>query len=270
MINTDKKIHIGILGAMPEEINSIIKKLDDVKTLRFGDLIVSTGVWYLSKTSYIFITAAWSGWGKVSASRAVTRLISSRINGLPIDLIIFTGVAGSASKNVSQWDVVIADKIYQHDFDARPLFDEFIIPAINKKYLSPKNFILKTIEKTINSQISNLNTPFKKIHIGSIATGDQFISSKEIVNSLSKRIDNLLALEMEGAAVAQVCFQEDIPWLVIRVISDNADEEASEKFEDFLNKYNNKSASLIGFLLKELGKKEFIKRIKSFQKINSE
>ena len=258
MINLDRKKHIGILGAMPEEVNSIIEKLKNVKKVKHGDLNIFSGVWYFTESSYINVSVAWSGWGKVSAARAATRIISSQIIDIPLDLFIFIGVAGAASENLKQWDIVIADKIYQHDFDARPFFDELTIPALGNKYLSPQNLILKNAYEVINRRLEEDKSPFNNIYIGSVATGDKFINSQKIINKLSKKIDNLTAIEMEGGAFAQVCFQENIPWIVLRVISDNANEEASEKFEDFIKKYNKSSAILISFLLEEIANKIWI------------
>ena len=67
--------------------------------------------------------------GKVSAARATTRLLSVKYNKVPIDLMIFTGVAGAVNNKLKQWDIVIADSLIQHDMDARPIYDKFVIPA---------------------------------------------------------------------------------------------------------------------------------------------
>ena len=74
------------------------------------------------------LSLAWSGWGKVSAARAATRLLASDPS---IDLLLFTGVAGAADPALRQWDVVLADAVVQHDMDARPLFPQFTLPAVN-------------------------------------------------------------------------------------------------------------------------------------------
>ena len=81
---------------------------------------------------------AWSGWGKVSAARAITRILASKNK---IDLIIFTGVAGAANNNLSQWDIVIAEEVIQHDMDARPIFEKFVLPPLNKAKLKSENFL---------------------------------------------------------------------------------------------------------------------------------
>jgi len=120
LLSFEKKIHIGILGAMPEEVNSFVDKLVDIKEFKFGDLRIFNGIWRPNKKTYnsasIHVSLAWSGWGKTSASRAVTRMLSTKLIDIPVDMIIFTGVAGATSSLLNQWDVVIADKIYQQDF----------------------------------------------------------------------------------------------------------------------------------------------------------
>ena len=115
--------HIAILSAMPEEVGSILNNLSDIKISQYGDLTINNGLWTDPKTkSKIFITAAWSGWGKVSAARAATRIIcSSEKISLPIDLFIFTGVAGAINSDLKQWDIIVPNKVCQYDMDARPI-----------------------------------------------------------------------------------------------------------------------------------------------------
>ena len=88
--------HIGILCAMPEEIGSTLENLKNIKITKYGDLKIYSGEWRFSKlfsnSPCIYLSVAWSGWGKVSSSRAATRLISHKLNKLKIDMILFTGV----------------------------------------------------------------------------------------------------------------------------------------------------------------------------------
>lgn len=254
-INLNMPIHIGLLGAMPEEVESCVKKLQNVKKIEHGDLTIFSGElnFISSKNQKIQISLAWSGWGKVSAARAATRLISEANNKNPIDLLLFTGVAGGADKNLEQWDIVVAKAVIQHDMDASPIFDKFIIPSIKQKYLYslPKysNWAYSLLEKSINSgELSN----FRKVSRGIIATGDQFISSKLLISKLAVEIPGLSAVEMEGASVAQVAYQEGVPWVIVRVISDSADEKAADNFNMFLEKYKELSWNLIETLLRNI------------------
>lgn len=244
---------------MPEEVGIILDNLDSINSSKFGDLEIHSGKFTLDNKREILLTIAWSGWGKVSAARATTRLLSSNFNSTPIDIVIFTGVAGAVDKKLSKWDVVIADSVIQHDFDARPIFDKFVIPALNEKKIIPN---LKLVDKTFNelrkelSQKKFLN--FGNLYKGLIATGDIFISNTIKLNQLSKDITGLYAVEMEGASFAQVAFQEKINWLVLRIISDSANENAFDEFNKFLSEYKLISFELIKSLVNIVAKGDMI------------
>ena len=247
------KLHIGILCAMPEEIGSTTENLKNLSEKIYGDLKIFSGELYSDQkeNSTLLISVAWSGWGKVSAARAATRLISSTFQNQLIDLLIFTGVAGGANLSFNQWDIVIPNELVQHDMDARPLYEKHVIPALKAaKIRSPKNWVKWSTEVLRESISRNEIRPFLKVKNGLVATGDRFIASKIIIETLSKELPGLSAVEMEGAAVAQVAVQEGIPWLIIRVISDGADNSAEKNFIDFLEKYKKYSWDLINVLLK--------------------
>ncbi len=249
--------HIGILCAMPEEIGSTLDNLRNIETKTFGDLKIYSGDWCFSdassKNPHIYLSIAWSGWGKVSAARAATRLISHKFNELKIDVIFFTGVAGAINPKLKQWDIVIADELIQHDMDARPLFKKHEIPALKKVKIKSResisNWTLNTLKNSIKD--GSLET-FGDLYRGLIATGDKFISNKEDVKNISKDIKDLFAVEMEGASVGQVAQQEKVPFQIIRVISDEANESSPEDFSKFLKKYNQHSAKLISALVENL------------------
>ena len=231
---------------MPEEVGIILSNLESINSSKFGDLELYSGKFFLDNSREIYITTAWSGWGKVSASRATTRLLSSQYNKIPVDTAIFTGVAGAINTKLKKWDVILADSVIQHDMDARPIFDKYVIPALNDKKIVPDiNFLNNTFNK-LNKELNKKNfSKFGSLYKGLIATGDMFISSREKINQLSKEIIGLYAVEMEGAAFAQVAFQEKVNWLVLRLISDEANETASSDFNEFLSEYKLKSFDLI-------------------------
>ena len=168
-----ERIHIGLLSAMPEEVGKTLNYLKNTTSTSYGDLIVHTGEWILDKSSNveIHISLAWSGWGKVSASRAATRLLNTAEQNKNLDLIIFTGVAGSGKASLKQWDIVIANEVIQHDMDARPLFKKYYIPALGiDKIKSPQNltnWIFKVLENT--KKVGNLSK-FGSIKKGLIAS----------------------------------------------------------------------------------------------------
>jgi adenosylhomocysteine nucleosidase len=238
-----RALHIGVLGAMPEEIGSDLSHLQQLESEQHGDLTIHHGTW----AEGIRLSLAWSGWGKVSAARAATRLLSSAPD---IDLLLFTGVAGAADPALTQWDVVLADAVVQHDMDSRPLFPRFTLPALNRAQLNPDTSWLRWASTALAkaAQAGELDG-FGLPSTGLIATGDRFIGDADVLDALREALPGLKAVEMEGAAVAQVAEQEGIPWLVLRVISDGADATAAQSFGDFIQMYDHRAWCLLQALL---------------------
>ena len=242
--------HIGILSAMPEEIGTILEDLQDIKKVNFGDLNIYSGKWVNKNNQYIYLSIAFSGWGKVSAARATTRLIGNNYKNIPVEFILFTGVAGSAQNDINQWDIVLGKCLIQHDMDATPLFDKLVIPPLKQKELIPNENILEHLFKRLtNNDLISKYSKYGKVKKGIIASGDQFVSDQESFMKILSNIPNLSAIEMEGAAFAQVSIQEELPWLVIRVISDNANEGSEEEFSEFVKTYKKCSHQLITVLV---------------------
>ena len=249
-----KSINIALLSAMPEEVISTIENLENLTLKKFGDLKIYHGKLKKKVKNYdsVYITLAWSGWGKVSAARAITRILAGTNQ---IDLIIFTGVAGAANNNLSQWDIVIANEIIQHDMDARPIFEKFVLPPLKKARLESDTFLVNWIYDSLSKSIKNGNlNKFGLIKKGLIATGDSFISEESVIKRLKYELPDLQAIEMEGGAVAQVAEQEGIPWVIVRVISDNADDNSAKDFDQFLKDYVLSSWKLIDCFLQDIPK----------------
>ena len=249
--------HLGILSAMPQEIGTLVENLEEIKIKNYGDLKVYFGIWKNPKTkNKVKITFAWSGWGKVSAARAATKIITISHNiSLPIDLLIFTGVAGGISPEMRQWDIIIPDKVCQYDMDARPIFNKFVIPQLKKIYLEPKFEFHQWAINSISKNLKNKTlSKFGKLTIGLIGTADRFISNEESRNLIIKDLPEIKAVEMEGASVAQVATQEGINWLLIRVISDSANDSAAQNFNEFLEDYSLFSWKIIEVLLTNINK----------------
>ena len=237
-------LHMGLLGAMPEEIGSDLSHLKDLSCSNHGDLTIHRGSW----NDKVQLSLAWSGWGKVSAARAATRLLASEPR---IDVLVFTGVAGAADPMLRQWDVVLADSVVQHDMDARPLFPRHTIPALKQDKLKPRQAWFDWAKTALLAAHEEGELfGFARPRNGLIATGDRFIGDPAILQALRDHLPNLQAVEMEGAAVAQVAEQEGVPWLVMRVISDGADETAAQNFENFVKRYEQQAWRLIEALLK--------------------
>ena len=170
-------LRLGLLSAMPEEIGSALSHLKNLSCSDHGDLRVHRGSW----GDTVHLTLAWSGWGKVSAARAATRLLASEPS---IDLLIFTGVAGAADSALSQWDVVLADALVQHDMDARPLFPRFTLPALKQDRLQPQPAWFNWAKTALLEAHSagDLNG-FARPSSGLIATGDRFIGDPAVLQA---------------------------------------------------------------------------------------
>lgn len=250
---------IGILSAMPAELTDIQQKISKAKTVNG----VTTG-----KVGKYNVVAMLSGIGKVNAASATQLLISQ----YHVDKIVFTGVAGGINPNYNIGDVVLSLQSFQHDFGH--LSKKFVMHAVStipeigigKIGDSPiidlsQGWNAETI-KTIREKSKALSPQFKAITManketyqpklieaGIIATGDQFIANDAKKNELKGYGADLV--EMEGAAMAQVCVKNKTPCLIIRSISDKAGNEALVDYKSFFETVAQNNAQLVVSLLNE-------------------
>jgi adenosylhomocysteine nucleosidase len=160
--------------------------------------------------------------------------------------LIFTGVAGGTHGHINIGDIIISENLYQHDMDATPIFKKHEIPFTGKIYfdadktliqksLNACNTFLRSSQDIIPHHIlKTFNIDHPKVLLGTIGSGDQFITDIEKINEiLSDRLETA-AIEMEGAAVAQVCDDFKLPFVVIRTISDKANSNAHIDFTKFV------------------------------------
>jgi len=229
---------LGIMGAMPEEMDKIIAAINNKEIVERGSRIYYRGELYGQD-----VVAVFSRWGKVAAATTATNMILD----FNVDRIIFTGVAGAVSPELNVGDIVIGQRLYQHDMDARPLMRRFEIPLTGKtSYETPQqnvdtmaqavhNFLKN--DKEFRKLLANQHISSPKMLTGDIASGDLFISSTAMKHALIKNLPSVVCAEMEGAAVAQVCDDYGIPLIVVRVISDTADEEAHITAIGFVNQH---------------------------------
>lgn len=242
------------MGAMPQEIDGVIGLLDNPESITIGMRTYTSGTINGMKTVVVF-----SRWGKVAASATVSTLI----HVFNVTEVIFTGVAGAIDPTLNIGDIVIAKRLFLHDMDARPLMQQFEIPLLGKTYFECDPEQLRHAKQAINSLIIDnglknligekvlaefgIDTP--NLHIGDIASGDQFFANNEQKNKLHTSLPTILCVEMEGAAVAQVCFEYAIPYTIIRTISDVADEKSHIDFPLFIKKV---SSNYSVFIIKQL------------------
>ncbi len=228
---------IGIISAVPEEIKTIHSDIYFHNSIEHVER-----QFYFANYETIELILVYSRIGKVAASITAAALIEK----FKVDKIIFTGLAGAVSTELERGDIVLCDATYQHDLDARPLCaQQFEVPLTGRRlFVLPSDEIslakkaidnfLVHIDKYVDlSELENLHVKKPKLYIGTIATGDQFIENVSTHTNLTVKGMEALAVEMEGAAVAQVCAEYKIPSTLIRIISDKADNSAIISLQEF-------------------------------------
>ncbi|MFN5857671.1 MAG: 5'-methylthioadenosine/adenosylhomocysteine nucleosidase [Pseudanabaenaceae cyanobacterium] len=230
---------IAIMSAMPEENHCL------VAAMAANPLCVTYGGrdYHVGKLWGHDVVIVFSRWGKVAAATSATTLIT-KFNAKEI---IFTGVAGGVQRNLKVGDIVIGQALCQHDMDARPLFPRHEIPLLGQtKFMvapekqealvaATERYLQGDFMTNITSEIREqfqITTP--KMITGLIASGDKFFASQSDLDNLRADLPEAVCVEMEGAAVAQVCFEYNIPFSVVRTISDSADESAPTDFPAFV------------------------------------
>lgn len=226
---------IGILVAMEEEIKRLTTEISDTT-----QHIIAKQKFYDGKLHNQPVTIVQSGIGKVNAAIATSLLIDR----FEVDLVINTGSAGALATNLQIGDLVVADKLAYNDVDNR-IFDYSYgqIPQMEKYFVSDTEINLKIVKA------AQENWPVKT---GLIVSGDSFISEQSKIIEIQQYYPNALVTEMEGAAVGQVCAQFNIPFTVIRAVSDTADEEATIDFNQFVLEAGKKSAELVMAFIKNI------------------
>ena len=213
-----EKIDIGIIGAMDSEVKTLISLLENKREEKIGSVLFNRGTLFGKE-----VAIAKCGIGKVFAAIAAEAMIIS----YSPDLIINTGVGGAVGSGISVTDVVVADKLVQYDMDTSAIGDPVgLVSGINVIYFETDK---RAVEIARDAAIS----VGVKAHVGTIATGDRFVSQSEEKARLSG-LFGAYACEMEGAAIAHTAYVNDTPVVVIRAISDSADEESSMDYMEFL------------------------------------
>jgi adenosylhomocysteine nucleosidase len=227
-------LKIGIIGAMDEEIEVLLPLLQNKAEKKIAGNIFYEG--NLFGKDCVIVK---SGVGKVYAALTAQILVSN----FKVDKIIFTGLAGSINKEIKIGDIVIGEKCVQYDLDASELgFKIGQIPYTDYRFFLGDK---KMLNVCMNTKIGDT-----KIINGTIITGDLFLNHKNQLKyeDIFKELKGD-CLEMEGAAVAQVCTVNNVPFCIIRIISDNADDNALNDFEKFKKIVSQKSLKLIEDIL---------------------
>jgi adenosylhomocysteine nucleosidase len=212
---------IAILSAIHEELHALLPLIDPVEPIAIAGRRFHCG--QLHGRTVVLVL---SGIGKVAAAATATLLVDR----FAASELLFTGVAGGLHADVAVGDVVVARSLLQHDMDASPLFPRYEVPLTGRSRFdadAPRAAALALAARRC------LTAPHR-VHEGLIVSGDRFVSSASESNALRRALPDALAVEMEGAAVAQVCSDFGLPFAVLRSISDRADDAAHVDFTQFV------------------------------------
>lgn len=227
---------IAIMGAMKEEITPLLKYFDKYKTVNYAD-----NLFYEAQINNISVVIAYSKIGKVFSSLTA----ASMIQKFGCTHLLFSGVAGGINPKLGIGDLIVANKLCQHDVDITAFAHPFGFIPESSIYIETDNFL----KNLIVSVCKDLQI---KVLEGIIATGDQFVANNTKKEFIANTF-NADALEMEGASVAVVCKALKVPFVVLRSISDTANGDANVDFDTFLNTAAENSAKIIINTIKKLG-----------------
>lgn len=212
---------IGVIGAMDEEIDYFHEHMTGVVPHTCASIVFHTGQFHGQE-----VVVCKSGVGKVNAAVCTSLLIHQ----FACTALIFTGVAGALDPTLEIGDIVLSQDCMQHDMDVSPLgYARGIIPYQEVSVFSADAKLLQLAEFAAGGVNEG------RVVTGRVLSGDQFIASREKVAELRQELNGACA-EMEGAAVAQVCMMSDVPFVIIRSMSDKADGSAPDNYPAFTRK----------------------------------
>jgi adenosylhomocysteine nucleosidase len=211
-------MRLGVVCAMEEEIRALQTHLVAERIHRIAGRHFHVGT--LAGRPVVMVR---SGIGKVAAATTAALLLDRHA----VDAVLLTGVAGGLGDGVAVGDVVVADALLQHDLDASPLFPRFEVPLTGRSRFDTDSGLSDRL-----AAVAAGVAP--AVHRGLVVSGDRFVSRADEGAALRTALPDALAVEMEGAAMAQVCHDFGRPLAVCRVVSDRADDDAHADFQRFV------------------------------------
>ncbi|TFZ06656.1 5'-methylthioadenosine/adenosylhomocysteine nucleosidase [Ramlibacter henchirensis] len=226
----------AIVSAMHEELAAVLDLMpDESRRLAAGR------EFWVGHLHGREVVAVLSRIGKVAAATTAAVLIER----FQVSEIVFTGVAGGLGPGVSVGDVVVAESFLQHDLDASPIFPRYEVPLYGASQFRTDAALTARLSAAVARAL-----PQQRLHRGLVVSGDRFVSTDAECRALQAALPQALAVEMEGAAVAQVCHDFGVPFAAVRTISDRADDDAHVDFARFVRDVASRhSAAIVHALL---------------------
>lgn len=219
-------MRIGIIGAMETEVTALRDKIEST-TKRVTNVAGLT--FYSGQLSGVDVVIVRSGVGKVNAALCAARLISQ----FAVTAIINTGIAGAIGGDLKVFDMVASSDALYHDMNAVAFgYKECEIPQMKSSIFQADSTLIDAAKNAFNKTLATLkNEPYcnSKIVVGRVATGDQFIATRSQKDHI-KNVTDAICVEMEGAAIAHTCFLNNTPFVILRCISDMADESVEKTY----------------------------------------
>lgn len=210
---------LGIIGAMEIEVNRIKEQMEDVSVTDKAGMSFFEGKWNGND-----VVVVRSGIGKVNAA-VCAQILADTFHA---DAIINTGIAGSLKNEINIGDIVLSADAIQHDMDAQGFgYAPGVIPQMEVSDFQADEKLIELAKKCCAEVCPDI-----QVFTGRVVSGDQFISDKKKKEWLSSQFEGLCA-EMEGAAIAQAAYLNHVPFLIIRAISDKADDSATMDYPEF-------------------------------------
>jgi len=229
-------VTIGIIGAMDEEIAILLEKMSEKK-----ERIIANTLFIQGKLEGKEIVLLKSGIGKVNAAMATTIMHEH----YSPTYVINTGSAGGFSEELEVGDIVISSKVVHHDVDVTAFNYEYgQVPKMPPMFVADTRLIEKAKEAVNKLSIQSAT--------GVIATGDSFMDDPDRVAFVRDKFPAMIAAEMEAAAVAQVCYQYDKPFVILRALSDIAGKNSSISFDQFLATAAKNATEIIMKMIKKM------------------
>ena len=229
---------MAIVSAMQHELRALLPLISDHASTRLAGRIFHHGTIHGQRVVLVV-----SGIGKVAAATTAVLLMHE----FDARALVFTGVAGGLKCGVEVGDVVVAQQLLQHDLDASPLYPPFEVPMTGRSRFNADPTLADALAGAARRCLSraeplvgaghtgSLGIDAPRVHEGLIVSGDRFIASAAQSGELRALLPDALAVDMESAAVAQVCADFERPFAVLRTISDRADDQAPTDFTRFID-----------------------------------